>query len=146
MFNHFLLPVDDYTLEHADFARLSALAKRDSAKITLTHVSDPLPPTFYLQNGFGGDYITIPDHRRACESYATKMFRSVTERLAQGITIDNLHVFNGDVSEGILEAAKKSAADVILMTSHKRSGIGALLMGSETREVMAESRLPVLVL
>lgn len=146
MFNHFLLPVDDYTLEHADFARLSALAKRDGARITLAHVSDPLPPTFYLQNGFGGDYITIPDHRRACESYAAKMFRSVTERLAPGITIDSVHVFNGDVTEGIMEAAKKAAADVILMTSHKRSGFRALLLGSETREVMTESRLPVLVL
>jgi len=32
------------------------------------------------------------------------------------------------------------------MTSHKRSGFKALLLGSETREVMADARLPVLVL
>jgi len=100
MFKHYLIPVDDYTVEHADFPRLSAMAQRDSAKITLAHVSDPLPAVFYLQNGFGGDYITV----------------------------------------------EKSGADVILMNSHKRSGFKALLMGSETREVMADSRLPVLVL
>ncbi|MFM8676411.1 MAG: universal stress protein [Burkholderiaceae bacterium] len=45
-----------------------------------------------------------------------------------------------------VEAAEKSGADVILMNSHKRSGFKVLLMGSETREVMADSRLPVLVL
>ena len=146
MFKHYLIPVDDYTVEHADFPRLSAMAQRDSAKITLAHVSDPLPAVFYLQNGFGGDYITVPDHRRACESYAAKMFRSVVEKLAPSVKVEHVHVFNSDITAGILEAAEKSGADVILMNSHKRSGFKALLMGSETREVMADSRLPVLVL
>ena len=146
MFNHFLIPVDDYTLEHADFARLSTMAQRDAARITLAHVSDPLPAVFYLQNGFGGDYITVPDHRRACETYAARLFRSFSEHLSSSVKVDHIHVFNSDVSAGILEAAKKCAADVILMTSHTRSGFKALLLGSETREVMADARLPVLVL
>jgi nucleotide-binding universal stress UspA family protein len=88
----------------------------------------------------------VPDHRRACESYAAKMFRSVAEKLTPSVKVDHVHVFNSDITAGILEAAEKSGADVILMNSHKRSGLKALLMGSETREVMADSRLPVLVL
>ena len=60
--------------------------------------------------------------------------------------VQRLEAFAGEFMACRVEAAEKSGADVILMNSHKRSGFKALLMGSETREVMADSRLPVLVL
>ncbi|MEY3875373.1 MAG: hypothetical protein RIR50_544 [Pseudomonadota bacterium] len=50
------------------------------------------------------------------------------------------------LSEGILDGAKKAKADVIVMASHKRTGIKGILLGSETHEVIVHSKLPVLVL
>jgi nucleotide-binding universal stress UspA family protein len=57
-----------------------------------------------------------------------------------------LHIANTNLSEGILDAAKKAKADVIVMASHKRTGIKGVLLGSETHEVIVHSKLPVLVL
>jgi nucleotide-binding universal stress UspA family protein len=57
-----------------------------------------------------------------------------------------LHVSNTDLSAGILDAAKKAKVDVIVMASHKRTGIKGLLLGSETHEVIVHATLPVLVL
>jgi nucleotide-binding universal stress UspA family protein len=45
-----------------------------------------------------------------------------------------------------LDAAKKAKVDVIVMASHKRTGIKGLLLGSETHEVIVHATLPVLVL
>jgi nucleotide-binding universal stress UspA family protein len=47
--------------------------------------------------------------------------------------------------EAIIETATEEGCDAIFMASHGRSGIGALLLGSETQKVLAHSKLPVLV-
>jgi nucleotide-binding universal stress UspA family protein len=47
--------------------------------------------------------------------------------------------------QAILATAKKSKCDVIVMASHGRRGISALLLGSETQKVLTHSKLPVIV-
>jgi nucleotide-binding universal stress UspA family protein len=50
------------------------------------------------------------------------------------------------VYEGILAAAKKAKADVIMMASHKRTGLKGVFMGSDTHAVIVHSKLPVVVI
>ena len=47
--------------------------------------------------------------------------------------------------EAILAAAKKQKCDAIVMASHGRRGVSALLLGSETQKVLTHSKLPVIV-
>ena len=44
-----------------------------------------------------------------------------------------------------MSAATKCGCDLIFMASHGRSGIKALLLGSETQKVLTHSKIPVLV-
>ena len=46
---------------------------------------------------------------------------------------------------GIIDTAKRKKCDVIVMASHGRSGLSALLLGSETTKVLTHCKLPVLV-
>jgi len=69
-----------------------------------------------------------------------------TIALGSGTKVNTLHISDSNLSEGILEGAKKAKADVIVMASHKRTGIKGVLLGSETHEVIVHSKLPVLVL
>ncbi|MEO8410755.1 MAG: universal stress protein [Propionivibrio sp.] len=46
---------------------------------------------------------------------------------------------------GILQVAEKNKCDLIVMASHGRKGISALLLGSETQKVLAHAKIPVLV-
>ena len=48
-------------------------------------------------------------------------------------------------AEAIIATAKKRRCDLIVMASHGRKGVRALLLGSETAKVLAHSRIPVLV-
>jgi nucleotide-binding universal stress UspA family protein len=47
--------------------------------------------------------------------------------------------------EVIIRVAEERGCDLILMSSHGRRGVGALLIGSETQKVLTHSKIPVLV-
>ena len=48
-------------------------------------------------------------------------------------------------AEGILETAKESGCDLIVMASHGRRGISRILLGSQATKVVTLSAIPVLV-
>jgi len=56
-------------------------------------------------------------------------------------TVEALHPW-----EAILDHAKTQACDLIVMASHGRRGLSALLLGSETQKVLTHSNIPVLVI
>ena len=58
----------------------------------------------------------------------------------QGHTVEALHPW-----EAILDHAKAQQCDLIVMASHGRRGVAALLLGSETQRVLIHSSLPVLI-
>ena len=58
----------------------------------------------------------------------------------KGFTVEGLHPW-----EAILDHAKTQNCDLIVMASHGRRGMSALLLGSETQKVLTHSSLPVLV-
>jgi nucleotide-binding universal stress UspA family protein len=51
----------------------------------------------------------------------------------------------GHPDDIILQTAQTESCDLIVMASHGRRGVTALLLGSETQKVLARSSLPVLV-
>ena len=57
-----------------------------------------------------------------------------------GHTVEALHPW-----EAILDHAKAQQCDLIIMASHGRRGVAALLLGSETQRVLIHSTLPVLI-
>ena len=47
--------------------------------------------------------------------------------------------------EAIIDTAKKKGCDVIVMASHGRRGVSAVVLGSETVKVLTHSNIPVVV-
>ena len=47
--------------------------------------------------------------------------------------------------KALLEAAETRGCDIVVMASHGRRGVQAVLLGSETQKLLTHSRLPVLV-
>jgi hypothetical protein len=65
---------------------------------------------------------------------------------AAGVTWDGFHVEHEHPYEAIIETAKKTACDAILMASHGRRGISAIVLGSETVKVLTHCPIPVVVI
>ena len=145
MFKHLLVPVDGSDVSKKSLKKVAELAKADGAAVTLVYVSDSLPPMVYSDSTLGYG-ITQKDHQKACDAYAKDVFKKAATALGTSIKAKILHISNSNLSEGILDGAKKSKADVIVMASHKLTGIKGVLLGSETHEVIVHSKLPVLVL
>jgi nucleotide-binding universal stress UspA family protein len=63
---------------------------------------------------------------------------------AQGIGAD-IHVRSEKPSEEILAMARDSGADLIAMSTHGRTGLARVLVGSVTEEVLRRAEVPVFV-
>jgi len=145
MFKHLLVPVDGSDLSKKSLKKVAELAKADGAAVTLVYVSDPLPPMIYSDSTMGYG-VSQKEHKTACDAYAKDVFKKAVTQLGASIEVKTMHISNSALSEGILVGAKRAKADVIVMASHKRTGIKSILLGSETHEVIVHSKLPVLVL
>jgi nucleotide-binding universal stress UspA family protein len=53
---------------------------------------------------------------------------------------------SADVFRGILAAAEQADAGLVVMASHGRSGLSAVVLGSETQRLLAHSKLPVMII
>jgi nucleotide-binding universal stress UspA family protein len=56
-----------------------------------------------------------------------------------------LHVEHDQIYQAIIEAAEARKCDLIVMASHGRRGVSAVVLGSETVKVLTHSKIPVLV-
>lgn len=81
----------------------------------------------------------------ALESRAETYLREVRARLPHTAVIEG-HVLRGDPAEMILEHARHQAVDLIVMTTHGRSGIARWALGSVADRIVRSSDIPVLML
>jgi len=65
--------------------------------------------------------------------------------LAAGMSCETVHVEHDHPYLAIIETAAKKSCDLIVMASHGRRGISAVVLGSETNKVLTHSSIPVLV-
>jgi nucleotide-binding universal stress UspA family protein len=64
---------------------------------------------------------------------------------AAGVVCEVLSVEHEQPYQAIIDTAAAKGCDLIVMASHGRRGMAALLLGSETVKVLTHSRIPVLV-
>lgn len=78
---------------------------------------------------------------------AEKVSREKMQQLAQlhlgGVAYEIEIRLNSDPGEGILEAERELASDLVIMATHGRTGISHLILGSVAEKVARESRCPV---
>jgi nucleotide-binding universal stress UspA family protein len=86
------------------------------------------------------------DYAKAAQAYSDDQLR-FAEKVARalGVPCDKRHTTTDDPAAAIIQAARMNDCDLILMASHGRRGLGALVLGSETQKVLTHSTIPVLV-
>ena len=65
--------------------------------------------------------------------------------VAAGVPCDTVAIENEHPYRSIIDIAKHRGCDLIVMASHGRRGVSAILLGSETVKVLTHSAIPVLV-
>ena len=146
MYKHLFVPVDGSELSHRAMDGSIELAVQLGARITGFVVEPDLPLSTNTQHG--DEFINrIKDHESKNETHATALLGQFETRAkAKGVQFTAHHVTSYTVDKTIVEEAEKAGADMIVMVTHGRSRVGKFVFGSHTKNVIIESRLPVLVL
>lgn len=146
MYRNLFVPVDGSALSERAMAASIALARQLGAAITGFVVEPDAPlPTVSTQ---------LPVYERETERHIERTDTHAHRVLTQfelkaaeaGVAFTGLHARTDGVDRAIIEQAEQSGCDMIVMVTHGRSTLGGLLFGSHTKNVLARTKLPLLVL
>lgn len=147
MYEHLLVPVDGSELSNKAIEHSIGLAKMLGASITGFTAEPPLPVLVVEQAAVAYDVATFQDHEKRCEAHARELLLAFAEKAkAAGVPFDGQFVITDNIQQSIVDVAAKQGCDLIVMASHGRHGLDALIHGSLTKSVLAHTQVPLLVL
>ena len=144
MFSHLLLPIDGSARSARAAKAGIALAARLGGRVTIYYAVDPVPYRFEGSGAPADDPTLLKLERRtldAGEQLVKEMARAADR---DGVACQTL-VEVARPDEGIVAAARKRKCDGVFMSSHGRSGLKRLLLGSVASRVLARASVPVVV-
>jgi universal stress protein A len=142
LFRRILVPHDFSPQATVALKTAARLARTHRGKLTVLHVIVPFYVPADVSFGLAAGPMPapasfIPEQRKRLEELVTRALgknaRAVTHR-----------VDVGDASQCILDAARR--ADSIVMSTHGRSGLSHLLIGSVAEKVVRHASVPVLTI
>ena len=143
MFKRILVPTDGSDITTKAVQTAIALAKEQGATLATISVKEPFPYSAIseMQPVPPQEFYDAQERIAAARVKAVVDVASAAGVSSSGHTVEALHPW-----EAILDHAKAQQCDLIVMASHGRRGVAALLLGSETSRVLTHSENPVLVI
>ena len=143
MFKHILIPTDGSDLSRKAILYGVQLAKESGAKVTGLTVTEPYQAA-------GMDVVFVPIDLGDYEEQSRVLSEKAMEQVkiaadAARVSCETIREVHDQPYRAIIDAAQAVGCDLIVMASHGRRGISALLLGSETAKVLTHSTIPVLV-
>jgi universal stress protein A len=136
-----IVPIDfsDASVHAAQYA--AALAMRLDASVHLVHVFEPSEMAAGPLEFYGGPPTTSLDQL---------YWKKRSQLVLIGAGLDGhprvtSEVRHGTPADSIRQAAIDYGADLVIMSTHGRTGLSHLLMGSVAEQVIRTARCPVLV-
>src|SRR5690606_25048602 len=142
MMKNILLPTDGTQFCDKAVKYGVALAKTVGAKVTGVTVMAPMRQAMQVGLSEG-----VKKEMMVQRSNHEKLALANVVAAAQdaGVAFETVSVTDEHVYRGVLDTAKDKGCDLIVMASHGRRGVAALMLGSETQKVVVHSDIPVLV-
>lgn len=144
MFKNILVPTDGSERSQGAVRKAVELAKLHEARITGIHVI----PDYHLLIAYEGAFDPVTEERIEEEAKTrAETYLAFVRKIAQdaGVPCDTVCETSDHPHDAILKTADARKCDLIVMTSHGRKGLAAMLLGSETRKVLTHVKIPVLV-
>lgn len=142
MFKRILVPTDGSDITAKAVRASIDLARAVGAQLATISVKEPFP-----YSAISEMQPTPPqEFFDAQERIAHRRVQDVVDLAgAEGLACDGHTVEALHPWEAIIDHAQQTGCDLLVMASHGRRGVSALLLGSETQKVLTHSKIPVLV-
>ena len=143
MYKNILVPTDGSDLAGKAVEHGVQLASENGAGITAVIVTEPF---HMLSVALDQLEYTPSEYKKHADAVARKALSAVAAMAQRaGVACETLHIENDNVYQGIIDAAASKGCDLIVMASHGRHGLSAVVLGSVTVKVLTHSKIPVLV-
>lgn len=144
MYQRILVPVDGSPISDRGLQEAIGLARLTRASLRLVHVMDMITyaAALDLHAGAAGDMAVAMREAGEkilahCKAPALAAGLDVTTVLAEG--------HSGSVAEQVLDQARRWGADLIVLGTHGRRGLGRFLIGSDAEQILRSAPVPVLL-
>ena len=142
MYKRILVSTDGSDISQKAAQSAVALARSMGAELFTISVKEPFPYSAISEM----QPVPPQEFFDAQERIAVKHLDQVKAACAAaGVECHAATVEAAHPWEAIIDFGKDQGADLIVMASHGRRGVAALLLGSETQKVLTHSTVPVLV-
>ena len=144
MYQRILVPVDGSPTSNAGLAEAIKLAKLTGARVRVLHVVDEMPSlmTAYSFATMPGDvFKMLKDAGQAVLEQARLTVH------AAGIPVEAtlFDSLTGRLCDRVAEQVQEWGADVIVLGTHGRRGVGRMLLGSDAEQIVRTATVPVLL-
>ena len=142
MFKRILVPTDGSDLTAKAVNTAIGLARIHGAQLYTLSVKEPFPYSAVSEMQPTPPQEFFDAQERIAQERVKTVVAAATQSDVQceGSTTEGLHPW-----ESIIEHATDRQCDLIVMSSHGRRGVTALLLGSETQKVLTHCKIPVLI-
>jgi nucleotide-binding universal stress UspA family protein len=131
-----LVPLDGSMLAEEALSPACDFAARDAGTLSLVRAAEAM--TLPGANTVEAQVSAV----REAEEYLASVVRRLADK---GVKRVETHVWYGSPAAAIVEAASVQKADLIVMSTHGRSGFGRLVLGSVAESVLRGTTTPILI-
>ena len=144
MYRHILIPTDGSELAERAVAHGLALAKFVGAMVTIIIAEEQIGT--WLSFAEAGAAEQFANYTEEIKKHAARVLdRGANAAKQAGVPCDTIHVQDVQPYAAIIATATDRGCDLIVMASHGRSGLSAMVLGSVTNKVLTHAKIPVLV-
>lgn len=143
MYQRILVPIDGSNTAARGLVEATRLAKDQGAKLRVIHVVNELMMVAsYEGTIYSGELIEA-----LRESGRTILAKAAEQLKASGLQVETalLEAQGGHAGDAIVKDAEQWQADIIVLGTHGRRGLGRLVMGSDAEQVLRQAKVPVLM-
>ena len=144
MYKHILVPVDGSGTARRGLEEAIALAGLTGGQLRLLHVVDELSVAMSMS----GQGVVSPDlYQLLREGGEQVLADALAMAQSRKVVADTVLIegFSGRLCDHVLEQARQWGADIVVLGSHGRRGVGRLVMGSDAEQIIRTALVPVLV-
>jgi len=145
MYQGILVPIDGSPTSTRGLGEAIKLAQLTHARLRLIHVVDELSFALSASEGLTmtGDILSL-----LREAGAAILTQGAATVKAAGLEVDTVlkDSFAGRVCDLVVDEAATWPADLIVLGTHGRRGVGRLFMGSDAESIVRSAQTPVLLL
>jgi nucleotide-binding universal stress UspA family protein len=144
MYQRILVPVDGSACASRGLSEAIALGRLTHGRIRLVHVIDEPFVALGADGAIGASADLVTLAREASQRVLAQAAETVRQA---GVPVDDvlLDSFEGRVCELVVDAARAWSADLVVIGTHGRRGVGRMLLGSDAEQILRLSPVPVLL-